>query len=160
MFQLPFEYGIDQLNTRDNMTKYWCGVVSREHIQWGVSGGFCQVCHGKKHPLNRMSVGDFIVFYSPVMMFNGKDKCQRFTALGRVVGETSYQFEMSPSFIPYRRDIDYFDVLESSIYPLLNSLDFTKGNNNWGFKFRFGHFELSKKDFLLIKNKMLKNQSE
>lgn len=36
------------------MTKFWVGVVSKEHVQRGVKGGFCQVCHGKKGPLNRM----------------------------------------------------------------------------------------------------------
>lgn len=30
------------------MTKFWVGVVSKEHVQRGVTGGFCQVCHGKK----------------------------------------------------------------------------------------------------------------
>ena len=36
------------------MTKFWIGVVSKEHVLRGVEGGFCQVCHGKKRPLNRM----------------------------------------------------------------------------------------------------------
>ena len=87
------------------MAKYWCGVVSREHIKYGEQQGFCQVCHGKREPLARMSVGDGIVFYSPVLKFQSKDKCQRFTAIGKVSGTDTYQFEMSPGFIPFRRDI-------------------------------------------------------
>ncbi|WP_275249374.1 hypothetical protein [Vandammella animalimorsus] len=31
--------------------KYWLGVVSREHVQRGVAGDFCQLCHGKAAPL-------------------------------------------------------------------------------------------------------------
>ena len=24
------------------MTRFWCGVISRDHIQRGLAGGFCQ----------------------------------------------------------------------------------------------------------------------
>jgi len=47
------------------MAKFWIGVVSKEHVLRGVEGGFCQVCHGKKGPLNRMKKGDYLLYYSP-----------------------------------------------------------------------------------------------
>ena len=137
------------------MSKYWCGVVSREHIKRGESGGFCQVCHGKKGPLEKMSVGDGIVFYSPLATFKGVDKLQSFTAIGRVVGEASYRFEMAPNFIPFRRDVAYSSATEVPIRPLLDELEFTKGKVNWGYQFRFGHFEISEADFMLIAKHML-----
>ena len=40
------------------MTRYWLGVASKDHVQIGVEGGFCQLCHGKKTPLTRMQRGD------------------------------------------------------------------------------------------------------
>lgn len=137
------------------MTKYWCGVVSREHIQLGVQGKFCQVCHGKRAPLARMKVGDGIVFYSPLMQFQGKEKCQRFTAIGTVTGEETYLFQMTPSFVPYRRDVTYQPCTEAPIRPLLDRLSFTAGLSSWGYKFRFGHFEITEADFLLIAQYML-----
>lgn len=137
------------------MTKYWCGVVSREHIKRGEQGGFCQVCHGKKAPLSRMSVGDGIVFYSPVLQFQGKEKCQRFTAIGKVVGKDTYQFEMAPNFVPYRRDVAYEKSQDAPIHPLLQQLEFTRGRTSWGYSFRMGHFQLSEHDFLLIAQAML-----
>ncbi|KAB0465161.1 EVE domain-containing protein [Vibrio chagasii] len=137
------------------MKKFWCGVVSREHIKLGVTGGFCQVCHGKSAPLNRMSVGDGIVFYSPTLEFKGKEKCQKFTAIGQVTGEGSYKFQMAPNFVPYRRDITYINGKEIAIHPILDQLEFTAGNRNWGFKLRSGHFELSQYDFLTIGQRML-----
>lgn len=142
------------------MARYWCGVVSREHIKRGEEGGFCQVCHGKKAPLARMAIGDGIVFYSPVTKFKSTDKCQKFTAIGKVVGDKTYQFEMAPGFIPYRRDIQYFDCVESEIRPMLNELEFTKGLTSWGYKFRFGHFELSEADFFRISRAMLPDSWE
>lgn len=137
------------------MTRYWCGVVSREHIKLGEQGGFCQVCHGKRAPLERMSVGDGIVFYSPVFHFNGKDKCQSFTAIGTITGEKAYQFQMTPSFIPYRRDVAYQPCIDVPIHPLLDKLSFTAGNRQWGYQFRFGHFAITADDFLLLAKAML-----
>lgn len=142
------------------MTKYWCGVVSRDHIKFGEQGGFCQVCHGKRSPLARMAVGDGIVFYSPVLQFQGKDKCQSFTAIGTVVGEETYQFQMNPSFFPYRRDIAYQPCVDTPIHPLLDQLSFTAGKSNWGYKFRFGHFEITAADFLLLAKTMLLNNAQ
>ncbi|MCW5258901.1 EVE domain-containing protein [Verminephrobacter eiseniae] len=138
-----------------NMTKYWCGVVSREHIKRGEQGGFCQVCHGKRAPLARMAVGDGIVFYSPVLQFQGKDKCQSFTAIGKVVGADTYQFEMAPDFVPYRRDIEYQRCQEAPIHPMLDQLAFTRGRSSWGYSFRMGHFQLAEADFMLIARAML-----
>lgn len=137
------------------MKRYWCGVVSREHIKFGEAGGFCQVCHGKRAPLARMSVGDGIVFYSPVLQFKGKEKCQSFTAIGTVAGEEVYQFQMTPLFFPYRRNISYQPSIDAPIQPLLDKLSFTAGNRNWGYKFRFGHFEIAADDFLLLAQAML-----
>ncbi|UFH50199.1 EVE domain-containing protein [Pseudomonas sp. KNUC1026] len=136
------------------MTRYWCGVVSREHIKRGEQGGFCQVCHGKRSPLARMAPGDYIVFYSPVHEFKGVRKCQAFTALGRVVDDRTYQFEMAPDFKPFRRDVEYYATRDASIYPLLEQLEFTQGNRNWGYRFRFGHFEISQQDFESIATAM------
>ena len=44
--------------------KFWIGTVSKEHVMKGVAGGFCQVCHGKQAPLNRMKKGDFLIYYN------------------------------------------------------------------------------------------------
>ena len=137
------------------VTSFWCGVVSREHIKRGEREGFCQVCHGKRSPLDRMAVGDGIVFYSPTIAFRGAEKCQAFTAIGEVVGPQSYQFQMAPDFVPFRRDVAYFEASDAPIRPMLEELEFTRGNTNWGYKFRFGHFRISRHDFERIASAMI-----
>ncbi|MFC2279584.1 MAG: EVE domain-containing protein, partial [Cardiobacterium hominis] len=42
--------------------KFWLGTVSKEHVLRAVAGGFCQVCHGKAAPLNRMRRGDWLLY--------------------------------------------------------------------------------------------------
>ena len=43
---------------------------------------------------------------------------------------------------------------DAAIEPLINQLDFIENKVYWGFKFRFGLFEISHHDFLLIAQNM------
>ncbi|MCI0382497.1 MAG: EVE domain-containing protein [Chlamydiae bacterium] len=135
--------------------KYWISTVSREHVLIGKNEGFCQVCHGKKGPLSRMKKEDWIVYYSPKMSMEGKELCQKFTAIGKMVDDKIYQFAMNQDFVPFRRNVTYLkDAEEKSIHSLLDKLSFTKDKKNWGAKFRFGIFEISKEDFDIIYREM------
>ena len=135
--------------------RYWIGVASKDHVARGVEGGFCQLCHGKAQPLTRMAVGDWIIYYSPKQTFGGDHACQQFTAIGRVVGDAVYQFEMAPGFVPSRRDIKFLSARPVDIRPLIHQLDFIQRKDRWGYAFRFGHIEISQEDFDLISSRML-----
>jgi hypothetical protein len=132
------------------MARYWIGVASREHVLRGVKGGFCQVCHGKQAPLKRMQSGDWIIYYAPTEKFGEKGPCQKFVALGRIKPGEPYQHEMSPDFIPWRRDVDFVPAGEVSIMPLLDKLSFIQNKKQWGYPFRWGLFEISEHDFKVI----------
>ncbi|MDO7906237.1 EVE domain-containing protein [Paenibacillus sp. JX-17] len=135
--------------------RYWIGVVSASHVARGVEGGFAQLCHGKANPLKRMQAGDWLIYYSPrTDMQNGKP-LQAFTAIGQVEDDHVYTFPMSDSFIPFRRNIRYTSCKVTKISPLLEQLSFTRGVSNWGYRFRFGHFEISEQDFRVITDVML-----
>lgn len=135
--------------------RYWIGVAAKEHVARGVAGGFCQLCHGKAQPLKRMSKDDWIIYYSSKEMFAGKTLCQQFTAIGRVLDDEVYSFEMTPEFTSFRRDIDFLPSDAVDIRPLIPQLEFIKDKNHWGYNFRFGHFEIAQHDFELISQKML-----
>jgi len=53
-------------------------------------------------------------------------------------GAEVYQFEMSPDFTPYRRDVRFIVGQDVPIHPLLEQLSFIKNKNKWGSAFRFG----------------------
>lgn len=135
--------------------KYWIGVASKEHVQRGVTGGFCQLCHGKQQPLRRMSKGDWIIYYSSKEIFGEDTPCQKFTAIGEVVGDDVYQFEMEHGFVPYRRDIQFHECKEVAIRPLIEALSFIKNKRSWGYTFRFGFLDIPKEDFRLLATAML-----
>ena len=142
------------------MKHYWIGVASRGHVKIGVEGGFAQLCHGKAQPLKRMKRGDWIIYYSPQEIFGEKSPCQRFTAIGEVIGDEVYQVEMMPGFVPYRRDIRFLPSGEVPIRPLLEQLSFIQNKSRWGYVFRFGHLQIPEADFRLIAKTMFNTKHE
>jgi hypothetical protein len=57
---------------------------------------------------------------------------------------------MGGGFHPFRRDIDWFETRPAPIKPLLDRLDLTRGQRNWGQKFRFGLVAISALDMTVI----------
>lgn len=138
-----------------NGSKYWVVVVSKDHTQRGVKGGFMQACHGKQAPLKRMKKDDWVIFYSPKESMDGTERCQTFTAMGQAVDDEVFQFKMADDFIPFRRKIKFTECHETSILPLIDQLEFIRNKNSWGYVFRFGFFEINRHDFNLITSKMV-----
>lgn len=136
------------------MKKYWMLVASKNHVQRGISEGIAQACHGKALPLKRMNVGDGIIYYSPKLEFEKNIPCQEFTAIGIVLDEEVYPYDMGNGFIPYRRNIKYLSARSVQIKSLVEKLQFIMDKKKWGYKFRFGAFEIPEIDFQLIKNAM------
>jgi hypothetical protein len=134
--------------------RYWMLVASKNHVLHGIEEGIAQACHGKPQPLKRMNVGDGIIYYSPKFEFEKNIPCQEFTAIGMVSGEEVYPFDMGNGFIPYRRNIQYLDANPVQIKLLIDKLQFITDKKQWGYKFRFGAFEISEIDFHLIAKEM------
>ncbi|MGZ5835897.1 MAG: EVE domain-containing protein [Xanthobacteraceae bacterium] len=133
---------------------YWIGVVSREHIQRGVEGGFCQLCHGKAAAMRRLTPGDWIVFYSPKTSMHGGETLQAFTAIGRVKSGEPYAYDMGGGFVPTRRDVDFKPCQEAPIRPLVPRLGFIRNKQSWGYVFRHGQIEIPQADFTVIAGAM------
>ena len=65
-----------------------------------------------------------------------------------------YQVDMGSGFHPFRRDIDWVATEQAPIKPLLDRLELTKGQHNWGHKFRFGLVAISERDMSVIAEAM------
>ena len=133
------------------MTRFWIGVVSKEHVLRGVEGGFCQVCHGKKAPLNRMKKGDYLLYYSPKYQMNDQEKLQAFTAVGKILDDTAYQVEMFESFVPFRRDVSYYQPVKDC--PIEQVRQYPQWRQ-YVSQLRYGHLEVSKDFFLYVFDQM------
>lgn len=128
----------------------WLAVASAEHVRIGRNEGFMQVNHGKAAPLRRVKPGDRVVYYSPTEVFRAADGFKSFTAIGIVKEREPYQGFMANGFTPFRRDVLWLPAREMPIRPLLPALNFTAQGANWGYKLRFGLFEIDEHDIQLI----------
>jgi hypothetical protein len=133
---------------------HWIGVISRAHAQLGVEGGFIQLNHGKKAPLQRLHAGDGVAVYSPRSAYPDGDVLQHFTAIGTVMTGEIYQVEMTPDFKPYRVDVHFMKCHDSPIKPLVPRLSFIRDKTRWGAAFRFGYLEIPVEDFKIIAEAM------
>lgn len=139
-------------------TRYWVIVASQDHVKLGIAGGFAQACHGKSSPLKRMRKGDFIIYYSGKRTMGKAEICQQFTAIGKVIDDEVFQFQMTEDFCPSRRNIEFLPAKDVSILPLISELDFIQNKKSWGYPFRFGFFEIKEHDFNLISSQMLEKE--
>jgi hypothetical protein len=138
-----------------SMRKNWIAVACAEHVRRGQQLGIMQVCHGKAAPLRRVHPADRVAYYSPTLAFQGSEKCQSFTACGVVREGPVYQADMGGGFLPFRRDVEWLSTRKIPIRPLLDKLDFTRGQRSWGYAFRYGLFVISDHDMDLIMREML-----
>lgn len=134
---------------------YWVATASADHAENGRNWGIVQACHGKVAPLKRMQPGDGVVIYSPRDRFPDGAPLQAFTAIGRVAEGAAYQHDMGGGFLPWRRSMIWQQATSAPIRPLLDHLDLTRGQRNWGMAFRYGLLPLSRADFALIARVML-----
>jgi hypothetical protein len=133
--------------------RYWLGVVQREHVLRGVALGIAQVNHGAKAGMTRMSPGDGFVYYSPKTSYPDGDPLREFTAIGRVSDGEPWQADEG-EHRPWRRRVDWVEGRHVPIAPLLDVLDLTRGNPNWGYQLRRGHLEMTEHDFRAIAAEM------
>ena len=130
---------------------YWIGVASRAHVKAGITGGFCQLGHGKHAPVKRLNPGDAIAYYSPRETLDPKsDAVQAFTAAGEIGTRDAYLVQMSADFQAYRRDVTWWNAKEAAVKPLIGSLSFIKDPARWGYPFHRGAFTISSDDFAVI----------
>ena len=134
-----------------SMARCWINTVSREHVLWGVEGGYTQADHGKNTRLRQLAPGDTIAFYSPRTEMRGGEPLQEFTALATVTGGQVFQVEMTPEFHPWRLAVTFHDVTPAPIKPLLPQLSFITDKQRWGYPFRRGLFEIDADDMAVIR---------
>ncbi|MEI5995408.1 EVE domain-containing protein [Candidatus Enterococcus mansonii] len=130
---------------------YWIGVASKDHVEIGVSGGFCQLCHGKSAPLNKMKAGDWLIYYAPKRSLKTKEPCQEFIALGQVLSGDAYLYEMSPGFTPYRKNIAFLKNIQSVPLKTVSTFPLWQKYRS---RLRFGHFQIPKELFDFVASNM------
>ena len=100
-----------------------------------------------------MKRGDWLLYYSPKIRLDGNEKLQAFTAFGQILDDKAYPFQMSETFIPFRRNVAYAQIVRDC------PLDIARQHGEWkqyASLLRYGHFEISQDFFDLVTNYMLR----
>ena len=130
-------------------TRAWLGTVSAEHVRHGVGLGIAQIGHGQRSGLQRMSAGDWLVYYSPTEVLRLGPPLRCFTAIGRLPDDEIWQAQ-DGEFHPWRRRVEYLhDARPAAVADLMAALDLTSGPN-WGYQLRRGLIPLSVGDLRAI----------
>ena len=132
----------------------WLGVVSAEHTQRAVTGGFIQLNHGKRYGVARLRKGDGFAIYSPTERYGERRPLRAFTALGVVADEAPYQAEamsMGEHGVvePWRRRIEFLPVRWAELHEV--ELRLTEASN-WGYQLRRGLLPLEPTDFEVLRS--------
>lgn len=134
--------------------RYWLGVVQREHVLRGVALGIAQTNHGARAGILRMQPGDGLVYYSPKTSYPDGERLREFTAIGRIAEGDPWQADEGERR-PWRRRVEYDESAHPvPITPLLEVLELTRGDPNWGFTMRRGQVEVTPRDFAVIAAEM------
>ena len=133
-------------------------MASKDHLQRGLDGGFIQANHGKAAPLKRMQPDDWVIFYSPKLVYEKPEKYQHFTAIAQIADDRIYQHDMGDGFVPFRRNVRFLPARDVPIRPLIDALTFIQDKSHWGAPFRFGTLQIPEEDFKLIAREMLDDE--
>jgi hypothetical protein len=97
-----------------------------------------------------MHPGDWIAYYSPTRTFQGKDRCQAFTAIGQIEEDEIEQAALPDGSAAHRRRVRYMPFREAAVQPLIEDLAFIPDKARWGYSFRRGFLEVDGSDFRRI----------
>lgn len=103
----------------------------------------------------RITTGDWVIHYSPVSRFGGKDRLQAFTVIGTVVDAVPCQVEVAAGSRPWRRDMRWDAANAAPVRLLPGRLAFTGDGTNRGYRFRFGLFGITGEDAAPIATAMM-----
>lgn len=129
---------------------YWLTVTAQEFVQMARDKGFTQVNSGTKTVLEKMSQGDWILYYSPTI-FHEKPKtvCQKFTGISSVIDTYVYPQNAQNQEL-WRRNVEYFHSIPQHAQQFHQQVDFLKQHPDWTQAFCEPIFEISRNDFLYI----------
>ncbi len=138
-----------------NQREFWIGVVSKDHVDLAVAGGYIELSHGKAGPLERMRAGDGFAVYSPRSSYPAGESLQAFTAIGPIRTGIVYQAAQGPDGTrPFRLDVHCLPARATPVKPLIERLSFIRSKTHWGGAFRFGLVRVPADDFGLIASAM------
>lgn len=144
--------------------RFWLGVMPSDTAAWARHTGRFEVPAPQRGLLSQLREADGLVLYSPRTTRGDEYPLRDFTAIGRINDGVVFRTEgiTVPGEIwrPYGVAVDWDPgVTPVPLLLMKRSLDFTN-QWNWGERLRDGIIEISRNDFLLLRDAMLPGDPE
>jgi len=137
------------------MPGFYIGVAHRAQAIHAAQEGFVAFSHGRESAVQRLNVGDRVIYYAPKSDFDG-EPVQAFVAHATVTGDAPCQRAfMGSDGLFWARDAVFDPVTEVPVRPLIDDLTFVKDKAHWGVAFRQGGFRISREDYERIARALL-----
>ena len=132
------------------MRRYWISNAAQEHVFIVRDKGYTQANMGSREGIDKMNIGDWILYYSPTVYFEQeKPACQKFTGISCIVDSRVYpQSNQYPD--RWRRNVEFFHCTPRHSKHFVNKVDFLPKSENWQDVFLQLLFEIPRNDFVYI----------
>lgn len=132
------------------MRQYWVCNAAQEHVHIVRDKGYTQVNMGPRGPLEKMNVGDWILYYSPTIYFEELvPNLQKFTGIASINDTRIYpQGNTHPDH--WRRNVDFYDCEPHHVKHFLGKVSFLPEDANWIEILSQRIFQIPKPDFIHI----------
>jgi hypothetical protein len=137
------------------MRHYWVSKAAQEHVYIVRDKGYTQVNMGPREPLEKMNIGDWILYYSPTVYYEQEEPtCENFTGISCVTGKRTYpQGGQFPD--RWRRDVEFFHCIPHHPTHFINSVNFLGDEHRWKDILMQPFFEIEQQDFITIAKTIL-----
>ncbi len=132
------------------MRHYWVCNAAQEHVHIVRDKGYTQINMGPREPLEKMNVGDWILYYSPTYYFEDSvPNCQKFTGIACVNDTRIYpQGNKNPDH--WRRNVDFYQCVPHHAKHFIGKVDFLSPEKSWKKVLQQPVFEIVRNDFIFI----------
>lgn len=137
------------------MRRYWVCKAAQEHVNVVKNKNYTQINMGPRTPLENMSIGDWILYYSPTMYYEQDDPlCEKFTGISCVVDNRIYpQGGQFPD--RWRRNVEFFNCAPEHAKKFIGKVNFLPQEQCWKPILDQPVFEIEQQDFITIAKTIL-----
>ena len=113
------------------MRRYWVCKAAQEHVNIVRDKNYTQINMGPRAPLEKMSIGDWILYYSPTVYYEQEDPiCEKFTGISCVTDKRIYP--QGGSFLIDGEEMWNFSTVSHNIQKILfGKVHFLPEEQDW-----------------------------
>lgn len=134
------------------MPKYYLFTGPLSHLSHFKKKGYVQQNFNHKKRLEKLSIGDYIVFYASRESSSSTEPYRKIIAIGRITDDKIKTVTVDKKKF-HRMKAKFYNYKETPLSEFINDLDFIKNKKYYGLYFISGFREISKHDFNIIRKR-------